>query len=122
MVNTDKIIVIGDKVLIRPAEGIQKTNSGLYLPPSVAEKEKVQGGYILKTGPGYAIGSAGDDDEPWKERKENKYISLQCKPGDYALYLRKDSVEIEYEKEKLVIVPHNAILLLIRDEDLLNIL
>lgn len=121
MVNTEKLIVIGDKVLIRPEENTQKSNGGLYLPPSVSEKEKVQGGYILKTGPGYPIASNNEDEEPWKEKTNTKYIGLQAKPGDYALYLRKDSVEIEYNKEKLVIVPHSAVLMLVRDEDLLNI-
>ncbi len=121
MVSTEKIIVIGDKVLIKPEESAHKSNGGLYLPPSVSEKENVQGGYILKTGPGYPVAANGDDDEPWKEKNSTKYIGLQGKPGDYALFLKKDAIEIEYNKEKLIIVPHNAILMLIRDEDLLNI-
>ncbi|MFH0735521.1 MAG: co-chaperone GroES family protein [bacterium] len=121
LVSTEKIIVIGDKVLIKPEESSQKSNGGLYLPPSVSEKENVQGGYILKVGPGYPIATNNDDDEPWKEKNQTKYIGLQGRPGDYALYLKKDAIEIEYNKEKLIIVGHNAILMLIRDEDLLNI-
>ena len=50
-----KLIVIGDRVLIRPSKPDERTESGLYLPPGVQEKEKVQQGYIIKTGPGYAI-------------------------------------------------------------------
>ncbi|MBA2762395.1 MAG: co-chaperone GroES, partial [Segetibacter sp.] len=50
-----KLIVIGDRVLIRLAKTDERTGSGLYLPPGVQEKEKVQQGYIIKTGPGYAI-------------------------------------------------------------------
>ena len=42
MINTEKIIIVGDRVLIRPEENLNKTNSGLYLPPGVQEKEKVQ--------------------------------------------------------------------------------
>jgi len=118
-VETSKIIVVGDKVLIKPEEDIQKTNSGLYLPPGVKQKEKVQGGYIIKAGPGYPVG-AGNDDEPWKEDKENKYISLQAREGDFALFLRRDAIEIELDRKKMVIVPQSAILLLHRDEDLLN--
>ncbi len=119
MINTNKIIVVGDKVLIKPEENLDKTNSGLYLPPGVAEKEKVQGGYVIKVGPGYPI-AAPSDEEPWKENNSTKYISLQAKEGDFALYLKKDSIPIELEHEKLIIVSQNAILLLIRDEDLLN--
>ena len=119
MINTEKIIVVGDRVLIKPEDNLQKTNSGLYLPPSVIEKEKVQGGYIVKVGPGYPVASATEDDEPWKEDRVTKYIPLQAKPGDFALYLKKDSIDIEFQKEKLVIVPQAAILLLHR-EDLLD--
>jgi len=112
-----KFIVVGDRVLIRPATDAGKTDSGLYLPPGVAEKERIQSGYIIKAGPGYPMG-ANVDEEPWKESKEAiKYIPLQVKEGDLAIFLRKEAYEIEFEKEKLLIVPQSAILLLIRNED-----
>jgi len=120
MIDTTKIIIVGDRVLIKPEEDLEKTNSGLYLPPGVKEKEKVQGGYILKVGPGYPVASPTDDDEPWKENKETKYIPLQANEGDFAIFIRKDAVEIELDKQKLVIVPQSAILLLMRDEELFN--
>jgi len=50
-----KLIIIGDRVLIRLSKPNERTSTGLYLPPGVQEKEKVQQGYIIKTGPGYAI-------------------------------------------------------------------
>ncbi len=120
MIDTTKIIIVGDRVLIKPEEDLEKTNSGLYLPPGVKEKEKVQGGYIIKVGPGYPVASTVDDDEPWKENKETKYIPLQGKEGDFAIFMRKDAIEIELDKQKLVIVPQGAILLLMRDEELFN--
>lgn len=120
MVNISKIVVVGDRVLIKPEEDANKTNSGLYLPPSVIEKDKIQSGYIIKAGPGYPIASNVDEDEPWKEKKSPaKYIPLQAKEGDLAVFLRKEAIEIEVEKEKLLIVPQAAILLLFR-EDILN--
>ncbi|MEQ1584409.1 MAG: co-chaperone GroES family protein, partial [Cyclobacteriaceae bacterium] len=48
-----KLIVVGDRVLIRPAKESEKTESGLYLPPGVQEKEKIQKGFVIKVGPGY---------------------------------------------------------------------
>lgn len=120
LINTEKIIIVGDRVLVRPEENIGKTNSGLYLPPGVQEKEKVQGGYVIKAGPGYPIGMPIDDDEPWRDKKAAKYIPLQAKEGDFALFLRKDAIDVEFEKEKFVIVSQSAILLLFRDEDLLH--
>jgi chaperonin GroES len=115
--NLQKFIVVGDRVLIRPQEDSNKTNSGLYLPTGVAEKEKIQSGYVIKVGPGYAT-SAQTEDEPWKDNDEQvKYIPLQAKDGDLAIFLRKEAFEIEFEKEKFLIVPNSAILLLIRNDD-----
>ena len=119
MINTEKIIIVGDRMLVRPEENIGKTNSGLYLPPGVHEKEKVQGGYVIKAGPGYPVGMPIDDDEPWRDKKSTKYIPLQAHEGDFALFLRKDAIDVEFENEKFVIVSQSAILLLFRDEDLL---
>ncbi len=118
MLNTDKMIVVGDKVLIKPEENMKKTGSGLYLPPNVREKEQVHAGYVIKVGPGYPVASPGEDDEPWKETKSTKYIPLQAQEGDYALYLKKDAVDLEIDGEKMVIVPQHGILLLLRDEGL----
>lgn len=113
-----KLIVIGDRVLIRPSKPDEKTSSGLYLPPGVQEREKVQQGYIIKTGPGYAI-PIPVDDEPWKTEDENvKYVPLQAREGDLAIFLVSGATEIMYEGEKYFIVPQGAILLLEREEDL----
>lgn len=115
--NIQKFIVVGDRVLVRPQEESNKTNSGLYLPAGVAEKERIQSGYIIKVGPGYAT-AATNEDEMWKQSEEQvKYIPLQAKAGDLAIFLRKEAFEIEFEKEKFLIVPNSAILLLIRNDD-----
>ena len=119
MVSTERIIVVGDRVLVKPEHDLEKTKSGLYLPPGVTEKEKVQGGYVIKVGPGYPVPSVTDESEVWKE-KETKYIPLQAKEGDFALFVKKDAIEIELDKQKMVIVSQAAILLLLRDEELLN--
>ena len=113
-----KLIVIGDRVLVRPAKPDERTESGLYLPPGVQEKEKVQQGYVIKTGPGYAIPMPGED-EPWKNEEDKvKYIPLQAREGDLAIYLLSGATEIVYSGEKYFIVPQSAILMLERDEDL----
>jgi chaperonin GroES len=115
--NLQKFIVVGDRVLVRPQEDSNKTTSGLYLPAGVAEKERIQSGYVIKVGPGYATATANED-EMWKQTDEQvKYIPLQAKEGDLAIFLRKEAFEIEFEKEKFLIVPNQAILLLIRNDD-----
>ena len=116
-----KFIVVGDRVLIRPKSHQDRTKSGLFLPPGVQEKEKVHSGYILKVGPGYPLPAINETDEPWKDqRDEVKYVPLQASEGDLAVYLQSSSYEIEFNREKLIIVPHSAILLLIRDEELFS--
>lgn len=115
----NKLIVVGDRVLIKPKSAQDRTAAGLYLPPGIHEKEKIHSGYVLKVGPGYPIPAINELDEPWKDkRNEVKYVPLQPKEGDLAVYLQKSGYEIEFNKEKYVIIPHSAILLLIRDEDL----
>ncbi|MCO5238582.1 MAG: co-chaperone GroES family protein [Chitinophagaceae bacterium] len=113
-----KLIVIGDRLLIKPLESNQKTASGLYLPPGVQEKEKVQQGYVIKHGPGYAI-PLPVENEPWKTEEEQvKYIPLQAKEGDLAIFLLSGATEVMYENEKYFIVPQSAILMLEREEDI----
>jgi co-chaperonin GroES (HSP10) len=115
----DKLIVIGDRILIRPKVPQSKTKTGLLLPPGVNENEKVQIGYVMKVGPGYPIPSVNDVDEPWKIRSdEPKYVPLQPKVGDQAVYLQNSAIEIEFNNEKFVVVSHSAILLLLRDSGL----
>jgi chaperonin GroES len=115
----NKFIVVGDRVLIKPKSPREKTRTGLYLPPGVEENEKIHSGYVLKVGPGYPIPAINEIDEPWKDKSEDvKYVPLQTKPGDMAVYLQKSGWEIEFNKERYVIIPHSAILLLIRDSGL----
>jgi len=112
-----KLVIIGDRLLIRPSKQHERTESGLYLPPGVQEKEKVQQGYIIKTGPGYAIPTQAED-EPWKAEEEKvKYIPLQAREGDLAIFLLSGATEIMYENEKYFIVPQSAVLMLEREED-----
>lgn len=113
-----RLIVVGDRVLIKPKDPSDRTSSGLYLPPTVQEKEQVQSGYVIKVGPGYPIPTPAED-EPWKETEEKvKYMPLQAQEGDVALYLQRNAIELQYEGEQYVIVPQASILMLERLEDL----
>ncbi len=113
--NLDNIIVIGDRVLIKPG-GAKRTKSGLLLPAGYQEKEDIQSGYILKCGPGYALPNM-EDAESWNHQDHTvKYLPLQVQPGDLAIFLQKSAVEIKYNGEKYYIVSQNAILLVEREE------
>ena len=113
----EKINVVGDRVLVTPRKESEKTDSGLYLPPGVREKEKVQYGYILKSGPGYPIPVAIENDQPWKSDEEKiKYVPLQVKQGDLAVFLQGGAYEVIYQGEKYFIVPQSSILMIEREE------
>jgi chaperonin GroES len=115
----ERLIVVGDRVLIRPKKLTDKTKSGLFLPPGYKEKEEIQTGFVIKVGPGYPIPSPGDEiNEPWKKMEETiRYIPLQAKVGDMAIFLQKGAIEIVYNEEKYYIVPQHSILLLEREEE-----
>ncbi|MBV9109892.1 MAG: co-chaperone GroES [Gemmatimonadetes bacterium] len=113
-----EVLVVGDKVLIKPEEDSTKTPSGLFLPPGVQEKEAAMGGHVVNVGPGYPTVEPLTDGEPWTggTRTGMRYVPLQAQPGDFAIFLRSNAVEVEIDGSKYLIVPHVAILLLIRDK------
>ena len=120
-----KIILVGDKILIEPEENQDRSPHGLYLPPGVREKEKVNGGFVVQTGPGYPVVNPNFiDQESWSTTPKDpvKYIPLQAEVGDYALFLRDQAIEIEFERKKLLIVPQAALLMIIRGSPLDGIL
>jgi co-chaperonin GroES (HSP10) len=113
-----KLVIIGDRVLIQLTKPSEKTLSGLYLPPGVQEKEKVQQGIIIKTGPGFVIPMPVEE-ESWKSDEEKvKYIPLQAKEGDLAIFLLSGATEVIYEGSTFYILPQSAILMLERDEQI----
>lgn len=114
-----EIIVLGDRVLIRPEEAEEKTSVGLYLPQTVKDREDVMRGYIVKTGPGIPLASPSSlGDEPWNSSNDPapQYFPMEARLDDFALFLRKAAVEIKYEDEKYFVVPQSAILLLVRNK------
>ena len=112
-----KLIVIGDRLLIKPVRPNEQTSSGLYLPPGVHEREKVQQGYVIKAGPGYVI-PMPIEEESWKGEEDRvKYVPLQAKEGDLAIFLISGATEVMYESEKYFIVPQSAILMLEREDE-----
>lgn len=115
---TKQVLIVGDRILLDVEDANDKTKSGLYLPPSVREKDKVATGRVVKVGPGYPIPNPNyTEDEPWSTpRDPMRYIPLQAKEGDYAIFLREQGVEIEFEEKKYLIVPQAAVVALVREE------
>jgi len=116
MEDKKKLIVVGDRVLIQPEEGEDRSRVGLYLPASAVDNQAVQGGKVLATGPGTPISAPTElDEEPWKiTGGEARYLPVQARVGDYAIFFRRAAVEITFDGEKYLVVPQAAILALVR--------
>jgi co-chaperonin GroES (HSP10) len=113
-----KLIVVGDRVLIVPEEGEERTGVGLYLPPTAIAGQAVQSGRIVATGPGTPVADPTTlDEEPWKiGSTETKHVPMQAQVGDFALFFRKAAVEITFENKRYLVVPQAAIMVLVRED------
>jgi chaperonin GroES len=113
-----QLLVVGDRVLVSPEEGDDRTRVGLYLPATAIDSQQVQTGLIVATGPGTPVADLSSlDDEPWKVgTSETRGKGMQAKVGDHAIFFRKAAVEITFEEKKYLVVPQAAILVLIRED------
>lgn len=85
---------LSDRVVVKPAEADEKTESGLYIPDSA--KEKPQRGTIVSVGPG-------------KVENGNK-IDMTVKEGDTVLYGKYAGTEINLGDDDLLIMRESDIL------------
>ena len=113
-----KLFVAGDRVLIAPEEGEERTKVGLYLPATALDTQQVQEGLIVATGPGDPVPDVSVfEDEPWKEQERSpRFRPMQARVGDHPIFFRKAAVEISFEGKRYLVVPQAAILVLVRDE------
>ncbi len=115
----NEIIMVGDRVLIVPDVGEDRSNAGLYLPKWAVEREAIQGGRIVEVGPGIPMPYFDDvEDEPWKPKNESAaQDDLIASIGDYAIFLRKTAIEVKFENDLYLVVPHSALLMLVRETE-----
>lgn len=113
-----QLLLVGDRVLVTPEEGDDRTRVGLYLPPTALDTQQVQTGLIVAVGPGdYVADLSAPDDEPWKAAgRERRKGTMQAKVGDHAIFFRKAAVEITFEEKRYLVVPQGAILVLVRED------
>lgn len=115
--NGKELHVVGDRVLVAVDEGDERTKVGLYLPATAIEGQQVQSGRIVATGPGDpVVDPSAFDSEPWRAGERTpRHRPMQAQVGDQAIFFRKAAVEITFEERKYLVVPHAAILVLLRD-------
>ena len=116
-----KLIVVGDRLLVRPEEGEERTHAGLYLPQTAVATRQAKGGWVVSVGPGTPVINAAemfseDFDEDGQLEVPARYVPMQAQEGDYVLFLQKAAVEITFEKKNFLIVPNSAVLVLVRED------
>jgi len=94
-----KLRPLGDRIVVKPNEGEEKTATGLYLPETA--KEKPQQGEVIAVGPGRF-------DEEGATR-----IPLDVKVGDLVLFAKYGCTEIKLDGDKLLILKESDILAVI---------
>jgi co-chaperonin GroES (HSP10) len=117
MQNNKRLIVVGDRVLIAPEEGEERSRVGLYLPASAVDNQAVQSGTVVAVGPGTPVSAPTElDEEPWKiGSSEARYLPVQARVGDHAIFFRRAAVEITFDERRYLVVPQAAILSLVRE-------
>jgi co-chaperonin GroES (HSP10) len=80
------------------------------------DAQAVQAGTVVATGPGTPISAPTElNEEPWKiGTGEPRFLPVQARSGDYAIFFRRAAVEITFEGTKYLVVPQAAILVLVR--------
>jgi len=114
-----RLIVVGDRLLVRPESGEEKTNTGLYLPATAVSARSAQSGWVVSVGPGIPLPDLTEGPaEPWEHNQEasTRYMPMQAQGGDFVLFMRKAAVEITFETKHYLIVPNSAVLVLVRDD------
>ena len=95
-----KMKPLGDRVLVEPSEGEERTSSGLYIPETA--KEKPQQGKVL------AVGEGRRDDD-------GKRIEMDVSVDDTVLYAKYAGTEIKIDGKKLLIMKETDILAIVEE-------
>jgi chaperonin GroES len=94
-----KLRPLGDRIVVKPSEGEEKTATGLYLPETA--KEKPQQGEVIAVGPGRF------------DEEGTKRVPLDVKVGDLVLFAKYGGTEIKLDGDKLLILKESDILAVI---------
>ena len=86
---------LGDRVLVKPLEGQEKTKGGIVIPDTA--KEKPQEGKVISVGKG-------------KVSDDGKLTPLEIKEGDKILYGKYSGTEVTIDNEELIILHESDIL------------
>jgi chaperonin GroES len=85
-----------DRIVVRPAEAVETTISGLVIPDTA--KEKPQQGEVLAVGPGRRADNSGE------------LIAMELSVGDSVVYYKYGGTEITVDGEDVLILSSRDVL------------
>jgi chaperonin GroES len=85
-----------DRIVVRPAEAVETTISGLVIPDTA--KEKPQQGEVLAVGPGRRADNSGE------------LIAMELSVGDSVVYSKYGGTEITVDGEDVLILSSRDVL------------
>ena len=85
-----------DRIVVRPAEAVETTISGLVIPDTA--KEKPQQGEVLAVGPGRRAENSGE------------LIAMELAVGDTVVYSKYGGTEITVDGEDVLILSSRDVL------------
>ncbi|HDP69674.1 MAG TPA: co-chaperone GroES [Actinobacteria bacterium] len=89
---------LGDRVIVKPSEGEEKTKGGILIPDTA--KEKPQEGEVIAVGSG--------------KLEDGKKVPLDVKKGDKVLYSKYGGTEVKVEGEEYLILRESDILAIVK--------
>jgi chaperonin GroES len=102
----DKFTPLGDRILIKRSETLDRTASGLYIPDTA--KEKSQEGDVIAVGEGKYI--------------DGKLIPVAVKPGEHVLFGKYAGNVVPISGNIIPIDIDGREYLLVREEELLGVI
>ena len=91
-----KVRPLGDKIIVRRADAMSRTESGIFLPESAKDKPKE--GEIIALGNGLL------------NRDTGEYMPFSVKKGDHVIFTSYSGTEIKIDGEELLIMTEEDIL------------
>ncbi len=91
---------LGDRVLVEPAQKSERTETGLYIPESAAEKP--QRGTIVSVGEG-------------RRDKDGSRLPMPVAAGDTVIFGKYAGTEVKLNGDKLFILKESDILAVIEE-------
>ena len=87
---------LGDKILVKRAEAVSKTESGIYLPESAKDKPKE--GKVIALGSGNL------------NRETGEYVPFSVKKNDRVIFTSYSGTEVKIDDEDFLIMTEADIL------------